>query len=179
MNTSKLIKIALSLLVICAVTAGLVAAVYALTYDAIEASSVRAKQEAVQSIFSDCESNEREGSFPNSVNSVFEVKKDGELYGYAVDIVTTGFGGEINLMVGFYTDMTVAGVSVISQSETPGLGANIKNDGFLEKFKGIGDKIVINGNVDALSGATISSKAVASGINEASEVVKGLEETGK
>ncbi len=180
MSTGKLIKIALSLLVICAVTSGLVAAVYALTYDAIEAASVQAKQNAVKSIFAESDNIvEIQGTYPNSVSSVYRVEASGVQIGYAVDITSTGFGGDINMMVGFGTDMAVAGVSVIEHSETPGLGANIKNDSFLEQFKGISDQIVVGSNVDALSGATISSKAVAYGINEASQVVKGLEDEGK
>ncbi len=180
MSTAKFIKTALSLLVICAVTSGLVAAVYSLTYDTIEESTARAKQEAVGGIFPLCDAIEQtDGEFPNSVNSVFCVKQNGEVMGYAVDIVTTGFGGNINLMVGFDTHMCVAGVVVVEQSETPGLGANIKQQSFLDRFVGIGDEIVIGSNVDALAGATISSKAVAYGINEAADVVTSLEANNK
>ncbi len=175
----KIIKITLSLLIICAVTSGLVAAVYGLTYDAIMESTARAKQEAVESIFSGSDNvvdRTSELTYkPNNTNSVFQVEAQGEVIGYAVDIVTAGFGGDINLMVGFDTELNVAGVSVISQNETPGLGANIKNQSFLDTFVNIkGGEVVINSNVDALTGATISSKAVASGINDAATVVSGL-----
>ncbi len=175
----KIIRITLSLLVICAVTSGLVAAVYGLTYDTIQQSAERAKQAAVESIFSHSDSiseiTSQLQNKPNNVNSVFKVESQGAVIGYAVDIVTAGFGGDIDLMVGFAPDMTVTGVSVISQNETPGLGANIRNQSFLDSFNGLtGGDVVINSNVDALTGATISSKAVANGINDAAKVVESL-----
>ena len=67
------------------------------------------------------------------------------------------------MMVGISGEGTVSSLEIVSHSETAGLGANIEKEEFRSRFKGVYGEAVIGENVDALSGATISSKAVASG----------------
>lgn len=104
---------------------------------------------------------------------------DGDLLGYAVRVVTTGYGGEIQLLVGLSPDMeSVLGIQVVEQIETPGLGGRISEPAFVEQFEGLDaandiayvknaepDKAA--NEIEAISGATISSSAVVSGINNA------------
>lgn len=100
-------------------------------------------------------------------------KADGETVGYAVEthsLTKTGYADKIYLMVGFLADGTINEIKVLSQKETPGLGANmVKPGNSLEKgFKNKKASEVIfavskddkrKGSIDALSGATISSRA--------------------
>lgn len=89
---------------------------------------------------------------------------EGELLGYAFSQTGRGMWGEIQVAGGLDLDFRLVGFAVIEQGETPGLGARIVEPGFLDQFKGLaaGDVKLekYGGKVDAISGATISSKAV-------------------
>lgn len=99
-----------------------------------------------------------------------------DLVGYAVSLSENGYGGEIKMMVGFsVADHTVSGVSITDMSETPGLGDNAKKPEFTDGFKHLNsDEIALTnagGKVQALSGATVTSKAVTAGVKRAFEIV--------
>ena len=106
----------------------------------------------------------------------------GAAFGYAVEVAPTGFGGEITMMVGVSATGEVLGISIISHAETPGLGAvaaadNDKGVSFREQFTGLISGITIgdgDNQVDALSGATISSQAIVDGVNAALECIKNM-----
>ena len=101
---------------------------------------------------------------------VFYTVFDGETpIGYCVEVASGGFGGDVSLMVGYDSTCTVLGVSVIAHSETPGLGAKILNEDFLAQYKGQSGEILLGEDVDAIVGATISSRAVTDGVNRATE----------
>jgi len=101
----------------------------------------------------------------------------GQLLGYAVGIVTNGYGGPINLIVGLAPDLKqIIGMEVVSDTETPGMGARIREDWFRNQFDGLNpvDTITYVKNakpdpkknqIEAISGATISTKAVLTGLN--------------
>lgn len=102
--------------------------------------------------------------------------------GYVVMVSPKGYGGEILMAVGVGTDLKVTGVEVISQSETAGLGANCTNPEFLAQYIGKGENIGVvkkganENEVDAISSATVTTKAVTKGVNEAVNYVKKIEE---
>ena len=89
---------------------------------------------------------------------------------YAVKSVPVGYAGDIEMMVGINSGGLVTGVEIISMSETAGLGANAKgNTEWLAQFFGKGrDKL------EAITGATITSKAVQKGVNDAREQVEKI-----
>lgn len=102
--------------------------------------------------------------------------KDGNIIGYIVSATSKeGYGGNISLSVGFDMTGNVTGVSLLSISETAGLGMEAKNESFLNQYKAEGASLYIVGksdnedgiNIDALSGATITSKAVTKAVNAA------------
>ena len=89
---------------------------------------------------------------------------------------TKGYGGQIQLMVGISKEGKLAGIKILSQSETPGLGANATLPSFYEQYKekpiSKDLEVVKSGTsednqIQALTGATITSKAVTTGVNEA------------
>lgn len=96
--------------------------------------------------------------------------------GYVVETVTDGYVGKICLLVGVDTTGTVTGAVVRDLSETYGLGARaVSNTGFLAQFLGTTGDAVVGENVDALTGATVTSKAIAKGINSAAAFVTGAD----
>lgn len=107
---------------------------------------------------------------------------DNSLSGYIFSVDEKGYGGVIEIMVGVNTDGTVHGVTILDISETAGLGMNAKKESFLSQY--IGKKATIgvaknspsDNEIQALTGATITSKAVTAAVNEALtkyEAVKG------
>ena len=88
--------------------------------------------------------------------------------GFVIQTVAYGYAGDITLLVGVSNDGTVTGLVVRDLSETYGLGANALTDtAFLEQFLGTAGDAEIGNNVDALTGATVSSTAVTNAVNAA------------
>ena len=113
--------------------------------------------------------------------TVFVAKKGGEPVGYAIKSYSIGFGGVITLMVGITPDRVVYNTSVVSMSETPGLGAKIIPYGkFNAQFKGWNpaEKTLKvkkdGGDVDAITAATITSRAFTAAIQTALDVFDQL-----
>jgi len=118
---------------------------------------------------------------PVFLTKVFEgnTKEDGsgDITGYAFQLETTeGYGDSIKLMVGLNSDGTINGIDVVKHSETPGLGAQADEDPFKNQYKGklIELLTLVKGNsdgqnIDAIGGATITSRAVTNAVNEAIE----------
>lgn len=111
----------------------------------------------------------------------YVASKDDEVVGYAVETMSKqGFGGEIKLMVGFTPEGKVINVNVLKQTETPGLGTKMTEEGnpLIRSIKGqipeqkklVAGKLAVRkdgGDVDALTAATISSRAYVDAINRA------------
>lgn len=113
-------------------------------------------------------------------NEIYFIYEDGKEIGYAFLAVGKGYGGEIDILVGLDADFTVKEVTIISHTETPGLGGKITEASFRDQFKGLSvDKVALRrdgGEVDAVSGATISSKAVVEAVrNEMIEKINAIE----
>ncbi len=100
------------------------------------------------------------------------IQKDGEHAGVAFEVSSQGYGGNIQLVVGVTAQDNISGVKVISHAETPGLGANIATEKFTNQFRGMSlDKTVwkvkkVGGDVDQVTGATISSSAVLKAVHD-------------
>ena len=96
--------------------------------------------------------------------------------GFVIQTVAYGYAGDITMLVGVSNDGTVTGLVVRDLSETYGLGANALTDtAFLEQFLGTSGDAEIGNNVDAMTGATVSSKAVARAVNAAVAYVTGAD----
>ncbi|WP_432618282.1 RnfABCDGE type electron transport complex subunit G [Butyricicoccus sp.] len=109
-----------------------------------------------------------------TILSAYKMTKDGADAGYCVEVGPTGFGGAVDTMVGIDGDGNVTGISVISaSSETPGLGARSTEPEFQAQFAGqVGTEVAVTkdgGSIDALTGATITSRAVSEGVVAAAQ----------
>ena len=119
-----------------------------------------------------------------SVNYKVGFDRKGNVTGAVFKVSPKGFGGLINTMVGINTDGKVVNYKILSLSETPGLGSKLTSDKFSEGMK----KLLTNnnspvfkvkkdgGDVDAVTAATISSRAFCSGITEAQESFQMLKD---
>ena len=165
-NASYYIRITCSLLTICAVVALLLAAVNIFTRDIIAVNAQKEREKAVADIYPAMTAMEAQTKeWADGVNTVYAVYENEACIGYAVDLNSRGFGGDINMIVGIGADGTVAGVRVIAHSETPGLGSKATLADYLQNYIGVGEQLTIKQDIDAVSGATISSKAVLAGVN--------------
>lgn len=117
---------------------------------------------------------ESEGYTGAYVDGIYEAEtEDGNLYGYVLSIVSTeGYGGKINFYMGVTTDSVLKGISILSISETPGLGMNAEKvlvpqfkNKKLELFEVVKTGALSSNEIDAITSATITSKAVTGGVN--------------
>ena len=172
---STLINMLVALLVIAAVSGGVLGLVYGMTKDAIAEVDQKKNEAAIKAvlpledvtykadtmIFSDM-------AFP--CNLAYDA--NGVFQGAAVKTSEGGFGGKIDMMVGFLADGTIKGTSVLSHAETPGLGANMTGkfkDQFIDKNPADFRLIVSKdgGDVDAITAATITSRAFSKAVDKA------------
>lgn len=108
----------------------------------------------------------------------YENTVDGEVVAYAVKSSSVGFGGPLLIMVGVLADGTVVNTSVLSHSETPGLGAKCNTDErFMSQWKGFKGKLAVTkdgGDVDAITASTITSRAYTKAVAAAVDFVRGM-----
>ena len=102
--------------------------------------------------------------------------------GYVVEVAPVGFGGAITMMVGILPDGTVNGISIVSHTETAGLGSVAGADtsagqSFRDQFVGQSGSLAVDkdgGTIDSITSATITSRAVTDGVNAALAAVAAL-----
>jgi len=176
---STLINMLLALFVITAVSGGVLGLVYGMTKDTIAEVDLKKNEAAIQAVLPlegvtykpDTLRYNYEGSeltFP--CNLAFDA--NGNFQGAAVKTSEGGFGGKIDMMVGFLADGTIKGTSVLSHAETPGLGANMTGkfkDQFVDKNPASYRLTVSKdgGDVDAITAATITSRAFSKAVDKA------------
>ena len=145
------------------------------TEDKIEETKQQAIDDMLKEQFPEMDDSEYDDDI-----EVYSVLAEGSVVGYAFMTEATGYGGSIEILVALENttledgDIVLRGISVISHTETPGLGAKIEEVSFSGQFKGANLNDVLltedGGKIDAISGATISSSAVVDAIyNEAKE----------
>ncbi len=162
-----ILSITLKLFIISTITALLLAGVNALTAERIAENSRAEKAAAISAIFPDATENEESDKTADGVQMLYLVKSGDDVIGYAASVAPNGFGGALDVMVGVNADGTVAGVKIVSHGETPGLGSRVNDDGYLSQYVGKSGSLAIGSNIDAITGSTISSKAVLAGVNAA------------
>jgi electron transport complex protein RnfG len=145
--------------------------VYELTKEPIALSVLNKKLDAIRLVVPEFNNNPNEEmySLPAGEGDSLEIypaKKDNVIVGYAVNTYTkTGFSGNIRLMAGFKPDGTIINITVLEQKETPGLGTKMAEPSFKDQFnnKNPGEFSLRvkkdGGQVDAITAATISSRA--------------------
>ena len=163
---STLINMVVALLVITAISGGLLGLVYGMTKDTIAEVDQKKNAAAIAEVLGTDENSRLETVTIDDLTYNLAYDAQGNLLGAAVKTFSNaGFSGRIELMVGLLADGTINKVSVFQQSETPGLGANMVNPKFKDQFDGKNPasfKLSVTkdgGDVDAITAATISSRA--------------------
>ena len=187
---NKIVKNAFILTAITVIAGLLLGVVYGVTKEPIANAKAKAKQEAFQSVLSDADSFETVDNLDTdaasellksngySSDAIEEVAlgkdKSGETIGYVINVVShEGYGGDIEIAVGIQADGTVKGIEMLSISETAGLGMKADTDDFknqfrdkkVEKFQYTKTGAASEDEIDAISGATITTNAVTNGVN--------------
>ena len=162
------------LFAICVVVAAALAGTNALTRDRIAQAAAQKAEESRMVVLPGAESfEEKDGHYAGMAG--------GQAVGYVFETESKGYGGTVKVMTGISTEGEITGVVVLSHSETPGLGANAEKESFREQFKQpaanlAGGLSVIKfqapqkGEIQAMTGATITSTAVTNAVNSAIEM---------
>ncbi|MCI7808849.1 RnfABCDGE type electron transport complex subunit G [bacterium] len=171
------LRLTVTLLLITAVVAVILAGVNSVTAPRIADLNARKTQEAVEAVLP---GGGVEVAFTDSTGLVATVYQGDA--GYAVKVNPSGFNGTVSMMVGVDNNGSVLGISIISQTETAGLGAvsaadTSAGEAFRGQFAGMSGSVSVSkdgGQVDAITGATITSRAVCTGVNAALACVANM-----
>ena len=164
----------ISLFLICLVVTALLALTDNVTAEKIAENEENNKQASMRTVLPDA------ADFEEIEADVLYLGKDqsGNPIGYAISTATQGYGGQVKVMTGIGMDGKIVGVDVFyTDDETPGLGKHTSNEKFREQYKGLNadSEIAVSKDsadgqtVDAVTSATISSRAVTKAVNEACE----------
>ena len=150
------------LLAICAAVGALLSGVNALTASAIAANEEAQSNAAYFSALPEADSFT---AVECSIEGVTAVLKAENGAGYVITAQARGYGGQVPAVVAFSPEGTILSVVMMSNDETPGLGQKVTASDFTGQFSGRGAEPFTIDDVDAISGATISSKATVSAVN--------------
>lgn len=184
-NQKKIPSTLFNMIFVLVIVASFAALILGLVYDLTKAPIQNAKNnkelEAISEvIYSGFDNNPFEErttiTIPNEKNKLdlFPARKDGKINSVAVKTYSNrAFGGKIEMIVGFFLDGTISGYKIIDHKETPGLGTKVMDKKFHDQFEGINPSKHIfkvkqdGGEIDAVTAATISSRAVVDAIQRA------------
>lgn len=178
----SLLRDALILCVITLVLGGIVAATFMMTRSPIDDGAVAAKREAYIRTFPNQEVTPVEDA---SLQKMIEEKgttgegkdtviisdgavindKSGNKIGYSFIAAAKGYNGNVTVSVGIDLDGVITGIDIVSMNETAGIGAKCAEDSFKEQFIGKSGILSSNQDIDAISGATITTDAVVAAVN--------------
>ena len=177
----------LCLLAICLVCSGLLAGVYALTAEPIAAAAKAKNEAAIKEVLpeSAVTIEEERTVEMDGVTYTYNLAYDqpGNTVGCAVNVSALGFGGPIAVKVGFDIDGIICNTKVLSQAETPGLGAKCTEPAFSDQFKGFNPaekKLSVKkdgGDIDAITASTITSRAYSNALATAVNVFATIQGT--
>ena len=164
-NWNKIFKPIVVLCAICVVITGALAATNQVTAPIIEKATLAAQEAARTELLPDATSFTKVEVDAENVTDVYVSDNN---VGAVITSNAKGYGGTITVMVAFNPDDTVKQIKITEQSETAGLGAKIQsNTDFQESFNGLPAEDFTVSDINAITGATISSKAVVSAVNAA------------
>lgn len=175
-KNKSVLQLGIILLIITAVAGFIIGAVYNITKEPIRIEEKKANDKAMKELLSDADKFvKKDMKLSNGVLEVNEGIKSGKVVGYDIKVASKGYGGKINIMVGIKNNGEVSGIKILSQSETAGLGANCEQPEFYKQYSGkptqnlkvVKTSDVKKDEIKAITGATITSKAVTKGVNEA------------
>lgn len=181
MNIKEVIKPAAILFVICVAVSAALAGTNLLTADRIARAAAQKAEESRMVVLPEAEAfQEKEGEDGTHYIGLSKEAPEGVVVGYVFETESKGYGGTVKVMTGINTEGNITGVIVLSHSETPGLGANAEKETFRDQYQQpvanlTGGIQVVKfqapneGEIQAMTGATITSTAVTNAVNLAIE----------
>ncbi|WP_325200893.1 FMN-binding protein [Oscillibacter sp.] len=188
MDPKYIITLTVTLLVTCVVVAAALGGVNAITKEKIEAINKEKTEIAMKAVVADPDNTTFSDKLTLTdemiaaagsvtLDSVYEAQVNGQSAGHAIKVVASGSQGKIEMMVGVDAEGTVTGVSIVKNAETSGIGSKVMTNmptasgvGVLSQFEGksaADGTLTVGANVDAISGATVSTRGVTNGVNAA------------
>ena len=190
-NSKNFFKMVVTLTMIAIISAFMLSSVYRLTKEPIAKAKDTRELEAISEVVADFDNNpfaeKMTITTPDGKDklSFFPARKDGNITSFAIKTFSNkGFGGKIEMIVGFHIDGAIKNFKITSHQETPGLGSKADENIFKEQFDGFHpakQKLKVRqdgGDIDAITAATITSRAVIDAIQRASDAYHNFN-TGK
>ena len=197
-NTKYIISLTFRLCVTCVIVAALLGLVNKITEPTITELKWQNTVAAMEAVVSDPEAVEFSDAMELTqdltdaasaagarLTEAYPISESGESAGYALTVVASGSQGTIEMMIGVDESDIITGVSIVDNSETPGIGSKVMGNeltangvGVLDQFTGLGvsdTPLTVGTNIDAISGATVSSRGVTAGVNAALAVAAVLD----
>ena len=191
MDPKYITKLTVTLLVTCVIVAGLLGLVNGVTAGPIAAINQQKTQDAMAQVVSDASSFQAVEEIPQAAldaaaaaGATVTELYDGQGAGYVLKVVASGSQGNIEMMVGVDGDGVVTGVSVVDSSETAGIGTKVTGNEPLASGTGVLDQFIgksaadgtlsVGSNVEAITGATVSTRGVTTGVNAALAAVGAM-----
>lgn len=164
------VKPAIVLLMVCLIASTALASAYSFTAPTIKARKLADKQELMREVFA--------ADGYTLVNGRYVVLKGGNTQGLLLESSTKGYAGSIRVLIGMNNEGRVEGVKILDQDETQGMGNGISQRWFVNQFKGksLKDHLIVKSDIDAVSGATVSSQAVANAVRSSLKKAEAFNE---
>ncbi|MBN1150417.1 RnfABCDGE type electron transport complex subunit G [candidate division WOR-3 bacterium] len=189
-----MLKLVFSLTIVTVICGSLLAIVYSVTKEPIQKAEIIQKGLKIESVFESLEPDNNPINAPyyfvtengDTIQKGYLALKNGDTVGIALEDTGIGYGGKITVLTGIdLKDNSITSIEILSQSETPGLGAKVIDSTWREQFSGksLDNSILVNGalsvkkdggDIDAISGATISPRAVCFAVNQSLHLVDSL-----
>jgi electron transport complex protein RnfG len=170
----SIFQVAINLVAACLVSGLIIGVVYFITAPIAAQKNQMLTQQAMKDLVSDAQSFD---TVPNK-DSWYEAKKDGKVIAYVVPSESKGYGGAIKMLVAVSADGSVIDYNILSSNETPGLGDNASKEPYRSQFKGKKESNLTvvkdpsdKNDIQAMTGATISSRAVTLAVKNAVDEV--------
>ncbi len=180
----QLASISLRLALICAVAAAVLALINSVTAPQIEYNREQRLLQALQEVSGDYEIGDAEETDAEKITARYPLSdQEGNLAGYTLRILASGYAGEMVLMAGYRLDGTVITARLLDNEETPGLGKEAEEPSYMEKFEGTGgDQRPVpqrkhelsEAQADGVTGSTITFSGIGEGIHAGSRYVAEL-----
>ncbi len=169
-----IIKPGLILFLITCVASICLGFVYDITKEPIEKQRAETKATALKEILSQADEFKEIKDMAEPITELYEGLSSGNLVGYIIGVSPKGYADSIDLLVGIDTNGDIIGINIVRMNETPGLGTEANKPKFKEQFAGKSDELIVTKNppkaeneIEAITGATITSKAITDGVNNA------------
>lgn len=171
LNMKEILIPTVALLIICLVATALLAGTNTITKEKIALNAVETEKASRMLVLPEGKEYGEVTTLENGLTYCVGTDENGEEAGYVFTAGAKGYGGTVSVMVGLDMNGTITGVEILSHSETPGLGANSVKPEFKNRFIGKTGQLTVDKNsndgqnVQAITAATITSKAVTSAVN--------------